>query len=139
MQLAQRLGLATPCEASAAESLFALSFPFSKQLAAAQSIHVHVKVDDTAELPRTSLEADGAQLDYEKEGFVKFKLDGGVNLIFSSIPVAQDELVESECSRRPRPFVDHFGIDLRDEAEDTKATFDAIVCAAQTAGFSLLS
>ncbi len=135
----QHHALATKCEADAAMGLLSESHPFAKQLSVAESIHIHVKVDDTKRLPRESIEAAGGKLDYEKEGFIKFKLGGGVNLIFSSIAISQDDLVETECSRRTRPFVDHFGIDLRSEADAVAATFETIPNLAKDAGWELAS
>lgn len=139
LNLLQQHALATKCEADAAMGLLNESHPFATQLTAAESIHIHVKVDDTEKLPREGIEATGGKLDYEKEGFIKFKLDGGINLIFSSINISQDDLVETECSRRTRPFVDHFGIDLRSEADDVAATFEKIPCLAKDAGWALVS
>jgi len=135
----RRHALVTKCEADAAMGLFEDSCPFVEQLALAESIHIHVKFDDTGQLPRESITAAGGKLEYEKEGFVKFKLDGGVNLMFSSIDVSQDDLAESECSRRPRPFVDHFGIDLRREADEVATAFEAIPHVAKSAGWGLVS
>ncbi|CAK9006084.1 Aspartyl/asparaginyl beta-hydroxylase (Aspartate beta-hydroxylase) (ASP beta-hydroxylase) (Peptide-aspartate beta-dioxygenase) [Durusdinium trenchii] len=139
LDLLQQNDLATSCEAKAALGLLNSSHPFTDQLATAESIHIHVKVDDTTALPHDSIAAAGGQLDYEKEGFIKFKMPGGVNLIFSSIAVSQDDLAETECSRRARPFVDHFGIDLRSEADDVAALFQSIPCKAKDAGWALVS
>ncbi|CUI02907.1 hypothetical protein BN2497_591 [Janthinobacterium sp. CG23_2] len=46
--------------------------------------------------------------------------------MLSSIKVAQDELRETPAQRRARPFLDHFGIDLRDEAAAVRSAFDRI-------------
>lgn len=139
LDLLQQNDLATSCEAKAALGLLNSSHPFADQLATAESIHIHVKVDDTTALPHDAIAASGGQLDYEKEGFIKFKMPGGVNLIFSSIAVSQDDLAETDCSRRARPFVDHFGIDLRSEADDVAALFQSIPCKAKDAGWDLVA
>lgn len=139
LSLLEQHDLSTECEAAAAKALLDPSHPFAAQLAAAESIHIHVKVDDTEALPREVINAGGGSLDYEKQGFIKFKLDGGVNLIFSSIAISQDDLAENECSRRARPFVDHFGIDLRSEANNVAATFGTIPGLAREVGWELVS
>jgi hypothetical protein len=48
------------------------------------------------------------------------------------IKVSQDELLETEANRRPHPFLDHIGIDLRDETDAVRQTFDALPEAAGT-------
>lgn len=106
--------------------LFEQQFAFADTLAACDSLHIHIKVDDTRTLPRESFLQAGCQLDYSKEGFDKYLFPAGVNLIFSSIVVSQEELAETDQTRRKRPFVDHFGIDLRDESENVKRLFDTI-------------
>jgi len=121
-----QLGLINACEQKRCLDLFAYGFPFSDSVACCESLHIHVKVDDAADLPTKTLEAAGSQLDYAKEGFVKYLFPGGLNLIFSSIVIAQDELAETGENRRKRPFVDHFGIDLRDESPRTKSIFDQV-------------
>lgn len=97
----------------------------------AESVHLHIKVDDTGRLPRAALEAAGARFDHGREGFVKFQLAGGLNMIFSHIAVSVDDLAECPATRRVRPFLDHIGIDLREESESSKAAFDAMPCIAR--------
>jgi len=105
----------------------------------AESVHLHVKVDDTGQLPVEDFTRAGAELDHEKDGFVKFRFPGGINAIFSHIQVAEEELLETEESRRSRPFLDHVGIDLREETERVRAAFDRLPAIAETDGFSLAS
>ena len=95
-------------------------------LARAETLHVHVKVDDTQALAVEALAAAGAVLDHRREGFVKYRLHGRVNAIFSHIAVSEDDLVESASSRRPRPFLDHVGIDVRSTDDASRAAFDAL-------------
>lgn len=118
------LGLVSECEIAAAEKLVAPEGPYSKLLDASESLHVHLKVDDTADLPREDFKRLGGEVEFEKQGFVKFRFPGGARLIFSSIPVAQDELGENALAKRSRPFVDHFGVDLRDESDASRRLFD---------------
>jgi len=122
-------------ELATIEKLFQPCFPFADAVGCAESIHVHIKVDDVNDLSRDELHASGGCVEYEKEGFLKFSFPSGVNVIFSSIAVSQDELVETECSRRPRPFVDHIGIDLRDESEGVRNVFEAIPVRSQSLGW----
>lgn len=139
MEQVEAWGLANGCERAAAAGLFEAGFAFSEQMGQAESIHIHVKVDDTETLPREAIAAAGGEVDHEKEGFVKFRFEGGVNLIFSSIAVSQDELAETECSRRARPFVDHFGIDLRSETKAVESSFAGIPETAEAAGWETVS
>jgi len=132
---AHRCGLVSEEEKAAMVRLFEPCFPFVEQLRSADSIHVHVKVADTTKLPREQLRQAGGRVDHEKDGFVKFHFDAGVNLIFSSIPVSQDELAETPSSRRPRPFVDHFGIDLRAETVEANTVFEAVPTTATQLGW----
>lgn len=136
VERARDWGLLSADEAAAAKRLFASCFPFAEQLGRAESIHVHVKVDDTRALPRDEFREAGGRLDHEKEGFAKFQFPEGVNLIFSSIAVSQDELADKDgSSRRPRPFVDHFGIDMRAETPDVEQSFAAIPALAEKLGW----
>ncbi len=130
-----RLSLINPCEQQRCFDLLAEDSAFADALSRCDSLHIHIKVDDTEQLPADELSAAGCQLDYQKDGFVKYLFPGGMNLIFSSIVVAQDELAETCDNRRTRPFVDHFGIDLRDESSQTRAIFDAIPAIANRLGW----
>jgi len=100
--------------------------PLDQAVALAETIHLHIKVDDTHQLPINQFFDGGARLDHQKDGFVKFRFPGAVNAIFSHIKVSQDELLETEKNRRPRPFLDHIGVDLRDETAPVRQTFDAL-------------
>jgi hypothetical protein len=96
----------------------------------AETLHLHIKVDDTERLPRESMEAAGARLDHGREGFVKFRFPGGLNVILSHIAISADDLRESPANRRARPFLDHIGIDVREESSASKLAFDALPCMA---------
>jgi hypothetical protein len=58
---------------------------------------------------------------------------GGINLIFSSIPVSEEDQLASP--RPPKPFVDHFGIDLRRETGLVRALFEDTPAIARRAGW----
>jgi hypothetical protein len=113
-------------EEAAVESLFDPCFEFAEAMRLADSIHVHLRVDDTNALPADEFQKHGGTLDHGQPGYVKYRFPDGLNMIFSSIPVAQDNLAETETTRRPRPHVDHLGIDLRQENESVKEGFDHI-------------
>lgn len=134
-ELLVELRFINTCEQKRCFDLFAEQFEFGDAMHHCDSLHVHVKVDDTADLPAQRLTEAGCRLDYAKEGFVKYLYPGGVNLIFSSMVVSQDELAETCDKRRKRPFVDHFGIDLRNESVLVKSVFDQVPVIAARLGW----
>ena len=101
----------------------------------AQTIHVHIKLDDTGRLPVAALEAAGGTLDHGRHGFVKYRMPGRVNAIFSHIPVSADDLRECDANRKPRPYLDHIGIDVRAVDADARAAFDALPAAIALRGW----
>lgn len=131
----QELGFLRDEEISAAEKLTATSSPFAGLLGHAESLHVHLKVDDTAALPRETFEQWGGAVEFEKPGFIKFRFDDGVRFICSSIPVAVDENIQRTEPAQSRPFVDHFGIDLRNESDASRRLFDSVPEKAQELGW----
>jgi calcineurin-like phosphoesterase family protein len=123
---------------SAAESEEVLSqldpdFPFFASVRLADSLHVHVKVDDTKELPHARILELGGRPENEREGYVKYAFEGGINMIFSSIDVAEEDALPPT---RGKPRVDHTGIDLRREAGTTCARFDEVPAIAQRIGWA---
>jgi hypothetical protein len=105
-------------------------------LARAETIHLHIKVDDTDRLPAQKLREAGAALDHGRPGFMKYRLPGGVNAIFSHIDVSADDLRETGASRRARPFLDHIGIDMRDAGELSRRAFDELPAIAAQLGWA---
>ena len=138
LKLLSSLGLANAGELAQVRAILGESL-LADCLQFAESIHLHVKVEDTARLPHALLEAAGGALDHAREGFVKFRLPGSVNAIFSHVPVAAEDLRESACARRARPFLDHIGIDVRRADPETRAAFDALPGKAQSLGWAHLS
>ena len=132
------LRLLAPCELRQIESVLT-----ERALAAcldhAESIHVHVKMDDTDHLPSTALQACGGVLDHGRHGFVKYRMPGRINAIFSHIPISADDLRECASSRRPRPFLDHIGIDVRTVDAHARAAFDALPTVAVSRGWAHVS
>jgi hypothetical protein len=102
----------------------------------AETIHLHVKVEDTDRLAHSAFAAGGGILDHARPGFVKFRLPGAINAIFSHIAVSADDLAESACSRRPRPFLDHIGIDMREVSLESRTAFDDIPRRARSRGWA---
>jgi hypothetical protein len=92
-------------------------------------------MDDTDQLPGAGLEAVGGVLDHGRHGFVKYRMPGGINAIFSHIPISADDLRECASSRRSRPFLDHVGIDVRTVDARSRAAFDALPAVAASRGW----
>jgi hypothetical protein len=109
-------------------------FPFTGAVRAADSVHVHVKVDDVLALPHPQIHDLGAAPENEAPGYIKYRFCGGINMIFSSIPVAADDLVEGAVMT-PKPFMDHAGLDIRCEEPSHRAVFDAIPGQAAAGGW----
>ena len=106
------------------EKLTADNFLFREQLELAESIHLHIKVPDTAKLPHKELIDRGGRSQNEKEGYVKYAFDSGVHLIFSSIPVSQEE--KAGLILYNYPHLDHIGIDIRKDDVDSYEVFNRI-------------
>lgn len=139
LEMLQRCGLITPQERDAVHRLGASDARFASEVALAETLHLHIKVDNTHDLPLNEFFGVGGQLDHQKDGFVKYRLPGAINAIFSHIKVSQDELLETEATRRPRPFLDHIGIDLRDETLDVRNAFDGLPQAAEELAWNVAS
>jgi diadenosine tetraphosphatase ApaH/serine/threonine PP2A family protein phosphatase len=133
----REFGLVTPAELEEALSLLDPGFPFFAAIRMADSVHLHVKVDDVLDLPTSRIVTLGAEAENERPGYVKYRFPGGINMIFSSIPIAEeDQLAEP---RAPKPFVDHFGIDLRRETGLVRALFEDTTAVARRAGWPVKS
>src|SRR5262245_15430985 len=83
------LKLATAKEVEGVLWIFADRFPFSALLRRAETIHVHGRVDDVAAMPHERIRAAGGRVENQREGYIKYAFDGGVNMILSSIDVAE--------------------------------------------------
>lgn len=122
----QEMDLLSASDAHRVLWFFRPEFPFRAQLELADSVHVHVKVPDTARLPRDAIVNAGATPQSEQEGYVKYAFAAGVNLIFSSIPVAEDDRL-ADAAPILQPFLDHAGIDIRKESAEARERFDSVV------------
>jgi diadenosine tetraphosphatase ApaH/serine/threonine PP2A family protein phosphatase len=132
-----RLGLVSAAEIGEALSLLDPAWPFFGAVRLADSVHLHVKVDDVATLPHAAIQGLGTRPENERAGYVKYSFPGGINLIFSSIPIAEED--ELEVPRGPKPFVDHFGIDLRRETGVVRAAFQDVPARSLRAGWPIKS
>jgi len=135
----RELGLLNPHEFDVVAGFGTPGSRFRKSVELAETLHLHIKVEDTNQLPINAFFKAGAELDHQKNGFVKYRFPGAINAIFSHIKVSQDELLETPETRRPRPFLDHLGIDLRDETPEVRAEFEALPKVAQEEGFPVAS
>jgi alkylhydroperoxidase/carboxymuconolactone decarboxylase family protein len=114
--------------------LFSAEYPFGAALRLADSVHLHLKVESVARLPHDRITALGVRAENARPGYIKYPFPGGLNLIFSDIPIAQDDLLP-DAHRRARPFLDHYGIDLRQETTEVRAAFDAVPGLARAGGW----
>ncbi len=129
----QDLELMSETEVAEALSLLDPGFPFFAAMRMADSLHVHIKVDDVNDLPVSRILALGTSPENERPGYVKYPFPGGINLIFSSIPVAEEDQLDEP--RANKPFVDHFGIDLRRETGVVRALYEDTLSLARRAGW----
>lgn len=139
LQLAKEHGLIKSHEVDFILEMFHPSYAFAAATPLANTFHVHIRVDRTLDLPRAAFLQAGAIIENEKDGYVKYAFPGGANLIFSSINVSQDDLRETYDNRRQRPFLDHVGIDLRDETPEVQAIFNAVPQIAQERAYTIAS
>jgi hypothetical protein len=111
-------------------------FPYFAAVRLASSIHVHVKVDDVTALPHEKIRQIGGREENARDGYVKYAFDGGINMIFSSIDVSDEDTLENDPMPLPKPRVDHTGIDLRRELGAVRARFDEVPAVAQRIGWA---
>jgi hypothetical protein len=137
LQQFRGFGLITDGEVDEALSLLDPGFPFFAAMRMADTVHLHVKVDDVDDLPTSRILALGAEPENARPGYVKYRFPGGINLIFSSIPIAEEDQLSDP--RPAKPFVDHFGIDLRRETGLVRALFEDTPGVARRAGWPVKS
>jgi len=113
---------------------------FADGVNVADTMHLNIKVDDIACLPEEFAYTRGAKKENAKDGYVKYAFPGNVNVILSAINISQDDLIEAQLGKKkPRSFLDHVGIDLRQETTPVRQFFDAIPYLASKAGWSTVS
>src|SRR4029077_7263442 len=86
--------LLSELESRIVESVFEPCFEFAEAVKLAESIHIHVKVEDTEALPFDEFAHYGGVRASGRVGYGKYYFPDGLNLIFSTIPIAQDDLRE---------------------------------------------
>jgi hypothetical protein len=127
-------GLLTPAEYQEVDTAFLSCFAFADAMLLADSLHVNIKVDDIGIVPAELVAT--AQVENAKDGYIKYAFPSGMNVIFSAIDISQDDLIEARThEKRPRPYLDHLGIDLRQETEPVKNLFAALPYLASKAGW----
>ncbi|MDG4771684.1 arsenic metallochaperone ArsD family protein [Solwaraspora sp. WMMD792] len=134
LRLFTEAGLLAAQEAEQVLEVISDAFPFAQAMDNAESIHVHVNADDVANLPVGQRLADACQETSNSAQERKFSFPSGLNVIFASEPTAQDEFIPG-AAPPVKPYVDHLGVDLREENAATQRIFDAIPDAASSAGW----
>ena len=136
----ESLGLLKKAEVEEVNNALLSCHPLADAVKLADSIHVNIKVDDIACIPQEFLEERNAVAENSKDGYIKWAFPGGVNVILSSIDISQDDLIEAKLgTNRPRPFLDHLGIDLRQETEPVHNVFNALPYLATRNGWAYAS
>ena len=102
------LGLLTEREASDVRMTLAPEFAFRAAMTHAESVHLHIRVDDV-ERTRAALARLVGTPENEKSGYVKYRSPDGLHVIVWSIDVAEDDRISS-LRRRARPHLDHLGM-----------------------------
>jgi alkylhydroperoxidase/carboxymuconolactone decarboxylase family protein len=113
--------------------------PFAEHVRAADTLHLHVKVESVVGLPHAEIRAAGGAVENQKDGYVKYAFTHGLNLIFSSITISEDDVRETSLTKRRRPYLDHIGIDLRRTTPEIRALFDSVPGLAAARGWGLAS
>lgn len=121
----EQLNLISALEHEEILSVLVSDFPYAEALGFTDSVHAHIKVSDVDTLPHASLAELGYLPENPEHGYIKYTTGSSINLIFSSIPISQDDQIPGAVGPE-RPFMDHVGIDMRNESPATLAMFDAI-------------
>ena len=98
-------------------------FPFAEQVEIADSVHYHIHVASVTTLTHELLNAQNGTCVNKADGYIKYAFDGGVNFIFSHIPVAQKEKTNHKIDEA---YLDHIGIDIRSDDKPAYITFHQI-------------
>jgi hypothetical protein len=121
----EKLSLISSVEREEILSVLDGEFPYARALGFTDSVHAHVKVNDVDKLPHARLAGLGYRPENAEPGYIKYATDAAINLIFSSIPISVDDQIPGAVGPE-RPFMDHVGIDMRNESAETQAMFDGI-------------
>jgi len=115
--------LLSPGELEYAQALTENDFSFAEQVKIADSVHYHIHVADVSAIPYDLLKLQEANIVNQAEGYIKLAFAGGINFIFSHIPVAQHERTKR---RVEETYLDHIGIDIRSDDKPAYITFQQI-------------
>ncbi|MEU8082615.1 hypothetical protein AB0B57_03135 [Micromonospora sp. NPDC049101] len=126
--------LITADEAGLVSELFDPRFPFAAAIGIADSVHVQVKVADIAALPHEDILSQGVTAQRDATNFRKYGFPDGLAVIFTSGAIAEEDLIPGAVTRS-LPYVDHLGIDLREDSADSRAVYDDIAARAVAAGW----
>ena len=134
LRLFTERGLMADHEAAQVLEVVSETFPFARAMNNAESIHVHINADTVTGLPSEQglLQACRTAAGDDRER--KFSFRSGLNVVLALDPTAQDELIPGAVTQA-KPYVDHLGIDLREESPDTLEVFEAIPLMAARAGW----
>jgi hypothetical protein len=97
-------------------------------IAIAGSMHVHVALASLRDVPADALREGGGAIERARDGYTKYAFASGLHVIVSSIDVALDR-------RAGARVLDHVGIDVRRDDEETRARADEAVRAATAEGW----
>ena len=125
-------GLLDEAAARQAMALVDGGTPFGDAVSLAESVHLHCRVADLRALP--PLDHWGQAAVRRLQGYVKHAFAGGITLVFSTEPVAEDDLLPGAAGRSV-PFVDHIGVDVRRHTPEAEAVWEAIPAVAEAAGW----
>ena len=122
------------CEVERLTNALRPNFVFGETLQVAESVHAHIKTRDADAISENLFASEGATIHYRKPGFVKFQFGEGINLIFSSIAISQDDLRDGTIAPE-KNFLDHIGIDLRMVTREVEQLFDSLPAEAIARGW----
>lgn len=130
----QDLGFINDTERNEVLSVIGPDFPYASFVQLTDSVHAHVKVPDTDQLPHNKLLDLGYHAENGRPGYIKYSTGAAFNVILSSIPIAVDDQIPGAVTLA-KPFMDHVGIDMRDESALTEARFEAVPARAAELGW----
>jgi hypothetical protein len=134
LEFLQEIKVISADEAGLVTAMFEPDFAFSDALSIAESIHVQVKTDDLEKLPHERIRGQGLAAERTAPRFQKYAFTSGLAAIFTTGPIAEEDLIPGAVTRT-LPFVDHFGIDLREDSDRSRDIYSAIPAVASSAGW----
>jgi hypothetical protein len=111
-------------------SIFAREFPFKEALMTAEAVWVLVRVPSLEDLPHERIHALGTEPQDETDRYVRFPFSGGLELIFSEAPTAEEER-QPGAARVRSPKLDSVGFVFHQPA----TALDSVTTEATRAGW----